>query len=357
MKHRLFIYFLLGCWLIPSSGLKSSDTLRVAYTQAPPFIIENNGLHGINVWLWEEIAAELNMEFSLTQMGFSDMLQALEQGTIDVSINPLTITSERLNRIDFTQPYFASNSTIATYRPSRFERLRNILTSIFNFNFLRAFLLLFSIIFLFGWMAWLFERKKNPEQFRPGWNGIWDGLYWSIVTMTTVGYGDKTPKSKGGKIIALLWMFSGLLFISGLTASVASNLTINEISNNPTGYISFKERPVGCIQNTTANEFLKDHFFSDINLYNSVADGLDDLNDRKIDAFLYDEPILKYRINIEDKYKNIKLLPVQFDLQLYGFGLRKGLDSQREAISRSMLEITEGKEWRIVLAEYELSDL
>ncbi len=335
----------------------SRDTLKVAYTPAPPFIIDTDELSGINVWLWNEIAADLNIHFSLAQMPFSEMLNALENGTIDVSINPLTVTSNRLEKIDFTQPYYASNSTIATYEKSRLEKLGTIFKSFFNANFIRAFLLLFTIVFLFGMMAWLFERKKNPTQFRPGWDGLWDGLYWSIVTMTTVGYGDKTPKSKGGKIIALLWMFSGLLFISGLTASVASKLTVNEISSNPTGYISFKERPVGCIKNTTAYDFLKDHFFSQIKAYDNVAAGLNDINAKKIDAFLYDEPILKYRISIEEKYKNLHLLPVQFDLQLYGFGLRKNQNDLNTAISKSLLEIIEGKEWRIVLAEHELSDL
>ncbi len=353
----IIVFITLSILCISSISLHAGDTLKVAYTSAPPFIIEGNELSGINIWLWKEVAADLGLNYSLTQMSFSDMLKALEVGTIDVSINPLTVTSTRLEKIDFTQPYYASNSTIATYEKTLFEKITSIFKSFFTLRFLRAFLLLFTIIFLFGIMAWLFERKKNQTQFRPGWDGLWDGLYWSIVTMTTVGYGDKTPKSKGGKIIALLWMFSGLLFISGLTASVASKLTVNEISSNPTGYISFKERPVGCIKNTTAYEFLKDNFFTKVNAYNNVASGLDDINAKKIDAFLYDEPILKYRISIEEKYQNLSLLPVQFDLQLYSFGLRKNQTALNEALSKSILEITEGKEWRIVLAEHGLSDL
>ncbi|MEM6770434.1 MAG: transporter substrate-binding domain-containing protein, partial [Bacteroidota bacterium] len=194
------------------SGQSTSDTLVVAYTQAPPFIIDQGGeLSGINVWLWKEVAKELDLVFTVRPMGFADMLQALERGTVDVSINPLTITSERSRRMVFTHSYYASNSTVAIYESSFWQKLTGFFSSFFNVNFLRGLLVLLVIILVFGVLIWRSEHRVNPGQFRPGWVGIWDGLWWSVVTMTTVGYGDKAPQSKSGKVIALIWMFSGLL--------------------------------------------------------------------------------------------------------------------------------------------------
>jgi polar amino acid transport system substrate-binding protein len=43
---------------------------------------------------------------------------------------------------------------------------------------------------------------------------FFDGVYWAVVTMTTVGYGDKTPKTKVGRFIAVLWMLASLALIS-----------------------------------------------------------------------------------------------------------------------------------------------
>jgi voltage-gated potassium channel len=50
----------------------------------------------------------------------------------------------------------------------------------------------------------------------------WDGIWWAVVTVTTVGYGDLYPKSTGGRLIGMALMLIGIGFISVLTATVAS---------------------------------------------------------------------------------------------------------------------------------------
>ena len=175
--------------------------------------------------------------------------------------------------------------------------------------------------------------------------------------MTTVGYGDKYPKSRGGKIVALVWMFSGLLFVSGLTASVASSLTVMNLESEVEDFNKFKNKPVGSIESSSSIAFLKDNFFNSVKTYTSVESGLEDLSDKKIQAFLYDEPILKYRLKNQDRFDNIKLLPVKFDLQLYAFGLPKKHASLEQLISQKILEITESHEWRVVLNEFGLNQI
>lgn len=49
-----------------------------------------------------------------------------------------------------------------------------------------------------------------------------DALWWSIVTVTTVGYGDLVPKTGGGRIIATLVMLSGIGFLGALTGTIST---------------------------------------------------------------------------------------------------------------------------------------
>ncbi len=356
-------YCLIGLFLLLNLNniwaQSQKDTLIVGYTSAPPFIVEEDELlTGINIWLWEEVASGLSLEYKLVPMNFADMLKALEAGTIDVSINPLTITSDRSKVIEFTHSFYASNATIAVAEISSFQKVVRFVKGFFNRNFLRGFFILFCIILIFGFAGWYFEKGKNPEQFRKGYKGIWDGLWWSVVTLTTVGYGDISPKSRNGKITALLLMFTGLLFISGLTASIASSLTVNQLSGSADNFNAFKERSVGTISNSGSAEFLTRRFFKDIQLFEGVKPGLEELKNNRIDAFMYDEPILRYRIKQDAELReNLTVLPVKFDVQFYAFGLARKHDDLEARISQQILEIMETEEWQVILHEFGLSEL
>ena len=62
------------------------------------------------------------------------------------------------------------------------------------------------------------------EQHAPGANirNFGDALWWAVVTVTTVGYGDKYPVSPGGKGVAVVLLLVGIGLIGVLTATVAS---------------------------------------------------------------------------------------------------------------------------------------
>jgi len=357
MKKALII-LVLSLFNLSASAQITQDTLVVGYTTAPPFIVqEGELLEGINIWLWERTAADLNLNYKLVRMEFREMLDALKKGEIDVSINPLTVTSERSKAFEFTSSYYAAHSTIAISEASTFEKFTGFLRNFFNQDFLKGLLVLLLIIFGFGILGWFFERKENPEHFRNSGRGIWDGVWWSAVTLTTVGYGDKAPRTKMGKISALILMFGGLLFISGLTASIASSLTVNQLSNSPEGFMEFKERKVGTIANSGAMEYLNKHFFKDVQGYSGVVSGVQDLKDGKITAFMYDEPILKYRIQEDPDLINLQLLPVKFDVQFYSFGIATKRAELEKDISQHILSITETQEWEVVLNEFGLTDI
>ena len=73
-------------------------------------------------------------------------------------------------------------------------------------------------LFLGSWLVLLFEEHQAGTNI----HNYGDGLWWAIVTVTTVGYGDRFPVSAGGRIIAVVLMLVGIGLIGVLTATVAS---------------------------------------------------------------------------------------------------------------------------------------
>jgi voltage-gated potassium channel len=62
------------------------------------------------------------------------------------------------------------------------------------------------------------------------YGSLWDGIWWAVVTVTTVGYGDLYPTTVQGRLIGMLLMFSGIGFLSLLTAAIASRFVKQERS-------------------------------------------------------------------------------------------------------------------------------
>ncbi|KAL9956196.1 hypothetical protein ACROYT_G037640 [Oculina patagonica] len=79
---------------------------------------------------------------------------------------------------------------------------------------------------LAGVVIWLVERKENTDQFPASFShGVFEGFWWAFITMTTVGYGDKAPKTIAGKLLGLVWMLAGLIIITMFISIITTSLT------------------------------------------------------------------------------------------------------------------------------------
>ncbi|MGB3513973.1 MAG: ion transporter [Microcoleaceae cyanobacterium] len=73
----------------------------------------------------------------------------------------------------------------------------------------RILFTLFTIIFIFSGLIYQVEHSVNPELFKT----FLDAVYFSVVTMTTVGFGDLIPISEGGRLLTVLMILTGISLI------------------------------------------------------------------------------------------------------------------------------------------------
>ncbi|MCA8963184.1 MAG: transporter substrate-binding domain-containing protein, partial [Planctomycetes bacterium] len=187
---------------------------------------------------------------------------------------------------DFSHPFHTTGLAIAT-RAEQSASIGAVLKRLFSMQFLRAIAGLGLLLFVVGVLVWYAERRRNPEEFGgPVLRGIGSGFWWSAVTMTTVGYGDKSPRTFVGRAIALVWMFAAIILISGVTAAITTALTVSSLEGRVRGPDDLSRVNVGALRGTTGNEWLTGAFVSHTD-YADMASGLRALQVGDIDAFVH----------------------------------------------------------------------
>ena len=88
------------------------------------------------------------------------------------------------------------------------------------------------------------NEEEFPRRFMVGW---FEGIWWSFISMTTVGYGDKAPKSIAARIFSIIWIIVGITTFSLVTAmltsqiSTASKLPPPTMANKNVGVIRHRD--------------------------------------------------------------------------------------------------------------------
>ena len=329
------------------SSATEQNILRVATRETPPFSFKNkDGVwKGISIKLWEDIANEEGYHYTLEEATLTELLKGMQENKFDVGVGGITITSDREKIVNFSQPFISSSMGIA-YMENK-SPWRQVLGNFLSFTFLKILLLLVAILLLAGFGVWLFERKKNEEFGGKIHTGLGSAFWWSAVTMTTVGYGDKSPRTVGGRIIALLWMFTSIIILTSFTATIVSSLTVASAKEEVT-ITSMKYKRVGVIPGSIANDILKKFNIEPI-YFKTCEEMVKKLEKGSIDYVFYDLPILRY---YGTNYgPNFKIEALKQYRQDYGL-VTQSNSPLLEPINIQLLRLIHTPMWRQIITHY-----
>ncbi len=356
MKIRFFLFILFAVSFIDPIFIQAQsnpEKLKVGYQLAPPFVVEEfKGVSGLGVDLWKQIADSMKVQYSMHEYKLEGLLKALETGEIDIAISPLTVTASRMKKFSFSQPYYITNLAFAM----KIEKSKDLISFFLNFftlNFFKAVFSLFLVILIFGLAVWLFEKKRNSAQFRKGLNGVGDGIWWSAVTMSTVGYGDKSPITAWGRLLSVVWIFTGVIIISGLTAGISSSLTVHQLKTEINGLDDLRKVKVGCIPSTGTADFL-DRFKIKFVDYSTVEEGLLAVQQDEIEAFVYDHATLSYYVNEGDFDEVIEVIPSSYYREYFSFASSDY--AFLKPVNENLIKIIESDDWVVKLKKYHIEN-
>ena len=235
----------------------------------------------------------------------------------------ISITSRRLAiaGIDFTQPYFLSKEGILLplKAPSLFSRLGVF----FGWAVISSMLVLITVLLVVGSLVWLAERRTNSEQFPRDWlPGISSGMWFALVTLTTVGYGDKAPITRTGRGITGAWMVISLIAVSSLTASLASAFTLFLSGTTEAAIDSPQQlsgRRVAVVEGTDGMELAENREMRVVPAP-SLDSAVQLVLDRKADALIFDRHSLRYHLK-QNPDLAVRIAPFTLADETYGFVL------------------------------------
>lgn len=304
--------------------------IKVGVVGNPPFTIYGEDPHtditGISLDVWREVAESQNWQSEyFPQDSISQGIESVAAGKLDVLIGPISITPGRvaINGVDFTQPYF--NSGVGLMIPGEPLRLWERLAPFFGLAALSSAGILTLLLFIVGNLIWLAEHRRNPEQFHPHYpEGVQNGMWFALVTLTTVGYGDRSPRTKLGQLVAGVWMLVALLSFSSITAGLASAFTtaLSEAHATPlfTSVRDLKNKDVAVVRDTTAVDWAE-HYQADVVFASNLVGAVAFLKRKQVQAVMFDRPALVYYTQ-QNPEENLTVTEIRISLEPYGFVIR-----------------------------------
>jgi ABC-type amino acid transport substrate-binding protein len=182
------------------------------------------------------------------------------------------------------------------------------------------------------------ERRENPQFPRNYLPGLWQSIWWAVVTVTTVGYGDKTPRRAVGRLFGMVWILAGYFVFAYFTASVTTTATVRELHGTIDGPQDLFGKRVATVEKSTAAVYLKGQGIS-AELLENVDKAYHLLETGQVDAVVYDAPVLQHYAAKKGRGK-VRVVGLVFQEKNYGMAF--GVQSPyRDKVNVALLRLME----------------
>lgn len=321
------------------------NKLLIGAADLPPYSMKTSDgkWEGFGIDLWRAVAKEWGVQFDIREYKWTrEISQAIQAGEIDLTTAvPVTEANEII--LDLSHTIHRSGLGIAVRADFHSPGWFNYIKGMASFDILKAVSLLLLLSLLAGIIIWLLESGKNRDMFGEKLpKGLGQGLWWALVTMTTVGYGDKAPKTVGGRIVAVIWMLFSIILIISYTAAITTSFAVHELQGRVKGPRDLPEARVGVLNESETYAYLHQKGIPLVP-FEKIHDGLQAVIEDRVDAFVDDAAQLKYLVK-KAFPGQLHVLPETFSHYYMSMALPSG-SQYRESLNRALSKIIQQDDW------------
>ncbi|MEH1949641.1 MAG: transporter substrate-binding domain-containing protein [Nostoc sp.] len=350
-KRSLVLYTCIGLvggilalFLMVSPGVAQKPQLQqpllVATRVIPPFVLSNKGeLSGFSIDLWRSIANQIGVESKFIEYStVPELLSAIKDSKANLGISAISITAEREQNFDFSLPIFSGGLQIMVRNPEKNNSaFPNILQLFFSGSLLQVIGIALVLIVVAAHIIWLSERHHKdgmiPKSYFPG---IFKACWWSAATLATQA--DEMPKGVIGRLVGIVWMFIGVLFVAYFTASATTSLTVQQLQGDIRSIDDLPGKVVATTAGSTAATYLREHKISVLEV-TKIEQAYNALQTKKADAVVFDAPVLLFYAANEGKGK-VEIVGSILREESYGIILPNN-SPYRKPINQALLSLKE----------------
>jgi polar amino acid transport system substrate-binding protein len=240
------IFILLCLAIINTHNVFASDTnqnpsaptpklIHVGVIMDMPFAQNIDGHYsGIAVDIWERIAKINHWQFAYTPLSSNHMESIIDtlasSNNLDVVIGPISVSAARLEKVDFSRPFYLSSIGVITKRNEL--GILDIAHMLLSKNLLHIIIILVLSFAAYLTLLWFFERNKARDgvainhQYPNLTQRIWLHLFQKKV--------DYMPITTQGRIIGIFWVIIAAAIFTAINANFTSALTIARYKSSQT---------------------------------------------------------------------------------------------------------------------------
>ena len=333
---------LMGLLLLPdpSPAQAPAKPLRVATRMIPPFVYEESRkLTGFSVDLWQSISEELKLKSEMqVNPTVQDLLSAVKAGKADLGIAAISITSERSKEYDFSQPMFDSGLQILTRTQSGGGSVTDALGVLLSSAVLPFVAVTLVFILVPAHIVWWSERRhpRGMIESKAYFPGIFEACWWAASTLATQA--DQMPRSALGRIMAVLWMFTSVVFVAYFTANVTTAMTVQQLQGDIKGPEDLPGKQVATTTGSTSAMYLRQQNIQ-VSEFQKIEQAYDALLKGQADAVVFDSPVLLYYAAHEGRGK-VSVAGSVFRKESYGIVFPQN-SAYRRPVDNALLTLKE----------------
>jgi polar amino acid transport system substrate-binding protein len=343
IAERTSLLVLLAALAGPALAEAGATEVRAVAVPVAPFVIEEGGqLTGFSIDLWTEVANRLQLRTSYRVVpDVTALAGALRTGQADLVVSAVAYTLERDREFDFTYPILNTGMQVmvpGAGQDAEGRPLRAFLGVLFSRSMLYWLTAALILVLAPAHLFWFLDRRSTDGvgEGQAYFPGIFHAVVWTAESL--MGQAQQLPGRRVGRLLGVLWMFTGVVFVAFFTAQLTSDLTVQQIRGAINGPEDLPGKEVGTIEGSPAVAYLRDlgahprQFTQTDELYAALLGG-------RVDAVVWGAPALRYHAAHDGRGK-VRLAGPEFRKGDLGFVVP--LNSPlRKDISRAILAMRE----------------